>query len=66
MSPALERVGVMVIRIWTEGRDSQLRARLTHTLDIAARNERSDAMTSPEQVLKAVSQFVDAFLEDKR
>jgi hypothetical protein len=62
MSPAVERVGVMVIRIWTEGPGTELRARLTHTPDLSNAADSTETVSGPEQVLAGVRTFVETFL----
>jgi len=61
MRPTVERVGVMVIRIWTEGPETELRARLTCTLDVSAGRDSSEAVAGGEQVLRAVRRFLEEF-----
>jgi hypothetical protein len=62
MSAALERVGVMVIRIWTEGPGTELRARLTQTLDVSDPQDTTATVVGPEQVVDGVKRFVETFL----
>jgi hypothetical protein len=62
MGSAGERVGVMIIRVWTEDSDRALRARLTRTLDLSTSDERSEAMAGSEAVLSAVGRFIQEFL----
>ena len=62
MGPDTERVGVIVIRAWTEAPDGSLRARITWTLDVSrSGEEQSRAAASGEQVLAAVREWLDAF-----
>jgi hypothetical protein len=63
MEPAVERIGVMVIRIWTEDSGRELRARLTRTLDISTTQDRSEAVVGPEGVCAAVGRFIEEFLD---
>ena len=65
MSGGTDRVGVMVVRIWTEGPDGALRARLTHSLDLESREERSQAAASAEEIVRIVQEWIDAFGESE-
>ena len=62
MNPDTGRVGVIVVRAWTEAADDSLRARITWTLDVSrSGEEESHAAASIEQVLAAVREWLDAF-----
>jgi broad specificity phosphatase PhoE len=61
-----ERVGVMVIRLWSEESDTDVRARLTRTLDIVEAQEETNAVVGTDAVLTAVRQFVEAFRDSQR
>jgi hypothetical protein len=51
MKQPVERVGVLVIRAWTENNsESGLRARITRTLDIAARDDIVTAAATVEEI----------------
>jgi hypothetical protein len=63
MEPAVERVGVIVIRVWREDSGRELRARLTRTLDISTNQDRSEAVVGTEGVFAAVGRFIEEFLE---
>jgi len=55
---------VLVVRAWIE-RGSGLRARITSTLDVSRRGNRSaDAARTPEEIKAAVGRWLDAFVED--
>ena len=58
-----ERAGLLVIRVWleTSGRDSLL-ARITRTIDLDDREEVSTVASTPEDVVRAVTEWLDAFL----
>ena len=59
-----ERTGVLVIRVWIEpGIGGGIRARITRTLDVAERDEVATAASTPEQITRTVSDWLDAFLE---
>ncbi len=65
MPPGWERTGVLVVRAWIE-RGSGLRARITSTLDVSRRENRSaEAARTPEEIQAAVGRWLDAFLEDE-
>ena len=55
----------MVVRIWIEGSGSGLRARLTHSLDLESREERSQAAASAEEIVRIVQEWIDAFGESE-
>jgi alkanesulfonate monooxygenase SsuD/methylene tetrahydromethanopterin reductase-like flavin-dependent oxidoreductase (luciferase family) len=61
MSSGTGRVAVMVVRIWIED-DGGFRARLTHTRDLSEREEASDVAGTPDQVVAAVREWIDAFV----
>lgn len=56
------RTGVMVVRIWIEGSDGSLRARLTETLDIATHEDTARAASTLEEIVEIVRTWVEAFL----
>jgi hypothetical protein len=58
-----EPVGVLVVRVWLErGLDTQLRARITQTFDIAGEDELVIAASSVEEVYGTVRQWLDDFV----
>lgn len=59
-----DRAAVMVVRIWVEGPERSLRARLTQTLDLATREETSQVAATTEDVLTLVREWITAFLAD--
>jgi hypothetical protein len=56
------RTGVMVVRIWIEGADGTLRARLTETLDVTTREDTSRVASTLEEIVEIVSAWVDEFV----
>ena len=52
----------MVIRIWTEGSNGSLLARITSTLDVTARDQPSVGAASADQVVDAVREWIEAFI----
>jgi hypothetical protein len=62
MTPGADRVGVMVVRIWIEGSSGSVRARMTQTLDVTSRDHPSQVAVSPEQILDAVGDWIQAFM----
>jgi hypothetical protein len=56
------RTGVMVVRIWIEGGDGTLRARLTETLDVTTRQDTARAASTREEIVEIVSAWVDGFV----
>jgi len=61
MTPGTGRVAVMVVRIWLDD-DGAFKARLTHTRDLSDRDQASDAAGTPDQVVAAVREWLDAFV----
>jgi hypothetical protein len=59
-----DRAAVMVVRIWVEGPDNSLRARLTQTLDLGTREQTSHVAATVEEVLALVRDWIGAFLSD--
>ncbi len=62
MAPGDERTGVMVVRIWFEGTEGVIRARLTETLDITATEETSRAAAGVEEIVEIVREWVERFV----
>jgi hypothetical protein len=57
------RVGLMVIRLWVEkGRAAEVRARITRTVDLAARDETVTTVTSVAEICTQVRTWVHEFL----
>lgn len=62
MDEPAERVGVLVIRIWTErGSASGVRARITSTADVAAREEVVTTSATIDEIRNQVHAWLDAF-----
>jgi hypothetical protein len=58
-----ERTGLLVIRAWIEADgEPRLRARITHTVDIGRREEASTVAATPEEITRAVADWLDGFL----
>jgi hypothetical protein len=61
-SPAVERVGVLVVRVWLEdASEAGLRARITQTLDVARRGEIVIVTATRDEVYAAVRTWLEAF-----
>jgi hypothetical protein len=59
------RVGVMVIRLWVEkGRVAGLRARISRTVDVAARDETVTTATSFAEIYAQVRSWLHDFLPE--
>lgn len=54
-----ERVGVAVVRVWVEP-DGGFRGRITTTVDVGERDEEITAAGAPEDVLRALSDWMEA------
>jgi hypothetical protein len=61
MAGVRERTGVLVVRAWIEGDPAQLKARITHTTDVAAREPVSTTASTAEQIYAAVRRWLDEF-----
>jgi hypothetical protein len=61
---AVERTGVLVIRVWLEQGLEQdaLRARITQTLDISVPNAVEKAASSELEIVDAVEKWLRAFV----
>lgn len=64
MGPNDDRAGVMVIRVWIEQSDRSLRARLTHTLNLANPHQTSQAVAGREDIIASVQAWIEAFAGD--
>ena len=60
MTTAGERNGVLVVRAWIEGDPPQLRARITHTIDVAQDETESTIVASAEQIHDEVRRWLEA------
>jgi 16S rRNA G1207 methylase RsmC len=58
-----ERTGVLVVRAWLEDAgDKRLRARITHTRDVARPGETVIVTAGREEVFAAVRSWLEAFM----
>lgn len=59
-----DRTGLLIVRVWIEGdaSDSGLRARITHTLDLATGAEVVTAAATPDQIQATVREWLEAYL----
>ena len=58
------RTGLLVVRVWLEGKpdDGGLRARITHTLNVADGAEVVTAAAATEEIFNAVRDWLEAYL----
>jgi hypothetical protein len=56
-----ERTGVLLLRVWADDADHRLRARITEVLDITTAEERVVIAGSPEEIEKAVREWLEEF-----
>jgi hypothetical protein len=61
MAGVRERTGVLVLRAWIEGDPPQLKARITQTVDVAAREPVSTTASTPEQIFTVVRGWLEEF-----
>jgi hypothetical protein len=64
MTAAGERSGVLVVRAWIEGDPGQLKARITHTVDLAQSEPVTSTAASADQIFIAVRRWLDEFEGD--
>jgi hypothetical protein len=63
MDEPQRRIGVIVIRVWLEQRaTAALRARITRTVDLAARNESVTVAGTADEICAQVRSWLDDFL----
>jgi hypothetical protein len=55
-----ERSGVLLVRAWVEGDPPQLKARLTHSADLARRDEESVTVSSARGIHDEVDRWLTA------
>ena len=60
MPPVTEKVGLVVVRAWTEGASS-FRARVTVVPDVAASEEQVVVVGSPDEVVTLVRDWLNRF-----
>ena len=61
---AVKRTAVLVIRAWLEASEhSQMRARITESLDIASGDRTENAAAGEEEILAAVAEWLRRFAE---
>jgi hypothetical protein len=58
---AQERTGVLLLRVWADDTDHRLRARITEVLDITTAEERVVIAGSPEEIERAVRDWLTEF-----
>lgn len=63
---AAERTGVLIVRVWTEGGPTCLRARVTQALDISRPERTSSVAASPEEIHAALQAWLEAFVALER
>lgn len=59
-----DRVGVLVLRVWTEGPVACLRARIIETGDLARGDETSHVSTSVDDLVCFIRAWLDAFISE--
>lgn len=62
MPTTSERTGIMVVRIWTEGSEEHIHARLTGRLDLDVSEEVVSTAGSVDQIVAIVRRWGDAFV----
>lgn len=55
-----ERSGVLVVRAWIEGDPVQLKARLTHTIDLMQREPQSATVSSARDIHDEIDRWLEA------
>ena len=59
MTTASERSGVLVVRAWIEGETPQLKARISHTVDLGRREPATATASSAEQIYAEVRRWLE-------
>jgi hypothetical protein len=62
MASAGERSGVLVVRAWIEGAPPQLKARITHTIDLDQREPETATVSSADQIQDEIRRWLDALV----
>jgi hypothetical protein len=62
VEPDVERIGIAVIRAWTEGRRSTLRIRITATNDLSGVGENVTTVASRDAACDVVGAWLDRLL----
>ena len=60
MTVAGERSGVLVVRAWIEGCPPQLKARITHSIDLAQREPESATVSSARGIHDEIDRWLAA------
>jgi hypothetical protein len=60
MTTAGERSGVLVVRAWIEGDPPQLKARLTHTIDLTQFEPSSATVSSAKEIHYEIDRWLEA------
>jgi hypothetical protein len=61
MVASLDRTGVLILRIWTEGGQDELRLRITMVDDLAGGAEEQRVAASVEEAVAAVRQWLESW-----
>lgn len=62
-----ERSAVLVVRVWTEDDEAEeLRARITHVVELSERETSEIVAGSRREILAAVESWLDAFVSQAR
>jgi len=62
MEESYERVGVLVVRVWSE-RDAQIRARITSSTDILRAEPQVKAASTIEGIYAVIQEWFERFAE---
>ena len=63
MDPDRPPTAVLTVRVWKEDSAGSLRARITRSLDIESSAPEQSVAASPEDVLRVVATWLEAFAE---
>lgn len=61
-----ERSGVLVVRAWIEGDPPQLKARLTHTVDLVHGEPGSATVSTPAEIHDEIDRWLEALAAGPR
>ncbi len=65
-APPLERVGVIVVRVWLENPPDGFRARVHKTLDVVGQEAEVTTASNPDEVCEDVCKWLSAFIDGTR
>ncbi len=62
---ALQRTGVIVVRVWLDEPTGAFRARVTESIDLERDGQRTSAVATPDGAIELVRSFLEAFAREE-